>query len=438
MVVAWLVVAIPVAIWLAEGGWTAMSASVAGAVTGLGILAGLVGTASMVLMLWLAARVPFIDRTIGHDRALGLHADLGQATILALLLHAVFLVTGYALADGSSWLGEWASLWGTSDLALAIVAMVGLGAVAVTSVATARRRLPHEAWHGVHLLTYAAVLLALPHQFTSGELFADGPAFWFWSGLWGLTFLVFLTHRVFLPVFVTLEHRPVVSRVRWETRDTVSIEVTGRHLGKLGIQAGQFLHWRFLAPGLWWHQHPFSVSAAPHGDTVRLTMRILGSGTERIAHRLRPGTRVAIEGPYGRFTEESRTSPGVVLVGIGIGVAPLRALLETTTVVPGHATVVLRARTADDIAHLGEFEAWCDHRGAQLVVLTGRRGFRRDRTTSWLPQSHADVGLRGLVDDLAHCDVYVCGPEGAAEQVLAEARASGTPADHLHHERFSW
>lgn len=434
VVLATLVVVVPLEIWLANGGGAALTASVAGFVTGLGIIAGLVGTSLVVLMLWLAARVPLLDRTIGYDRALALHADLGQVTFGALVLHAVFLICGYALADRTSWLGELAVLWADNDVVLAVLALGGLTAVSVSSIVAARKRLPREVWHAIHLLTHVAVLAALPHQFSLGGLFDDGIGFWFWALLWGVTFFVALTFRVFLPLFASAEHRLVVTRIAWETHDTVSIEMTGRRLDRLGVQPGQFLHWRFLAAGLWWHQHPFSISAEPHDDRVRITVRELGVGTRRIARQLRAGTRVLIAGPYGNFTDATRTSRDLVLVGIGIGVAPVRALLEAATFEPGHATVILRARTLDDIALLSETQAWCAARGVRLHVLTGRRG----PGSGWLPASHTGVRLVDLAPELLTADLYLCGPEGATELLRADAAACGVPDEHIHHERFTW
>lgn len=437
-VLAWMVVVLPIGLWLHDGGWSALTASAAGLMRGVGILTGLVATSAMVLMLWLAARVPFIDRTLGHDRALALHKALGQWTFGGLVLHGVYLVTGYAMADQLSWSAEFATLWGVGDFVLAVVATGLLAVVAVTSVAAARRRLGHEVWQGIHLVTYAAILLALPHQFSMGGLFAEGPAHWFWLALWGATFFVLLTHRVLVPLFASAEHRLRVSAVTWETPDTVAIEMTGRRIAQLGIRPGHFAHFRFLQGGLWWHQHPFSLSAAPHKDTIRITVRMLGEGTRRLASTLRPGTPVLIEGPYGVFTDAARTAPDVVLVGFGIGVAPIRALLEGTDVVPGHATVIVRASSEVEVAHRAELEAWCRARGVRLHVLTGHRGVLADGSTSWLPASHLHWRLTDLTGPLDEADVYVCGPAGATELVAAEALAAGLPPERLHREEFAW
>lgn len=406
--------------------------------TGIGIVCGLVATSAMVVMLWLSARVPVIDATIGHDRALTIHKAMGQWTFLGLVLHGLYLVTGYAMSDGTSWFGEFGLLWSGGDFVLAVIALVLLALVAVTSIAAARRKMGHEVWQGIHLTTYAAILVALPHQFSMSGLFSSGPARWFWLALWGATLFVMLAWRVFLPLMSSLEHRLVVTAVRQETHDTVSIEMKGRRIAQLEANGGHFFHWRFLQSGLWWHQHPFSLSASPQGDTLRITVRTLGTGTARLASTLKPGTRVMIEGPYGIFTEASRTAPDVVLIGFGIGVAPIRALLEETAFAPGHATVIVRASSDAEIAHREELEAWCRARGARLEIITGHRGTRADGSSSWLPQTYAGRTLTDLTGPLSEADVYICGPEAATSVIVEAAEQAGVPAERIHHEAFAW
>lgn len=435
-VAGWLVMAIPVALWLAGGG-LATFATLAGSLKGVGILTGLLATAGMVVMLWLSSRAPLLDHVIGHDRALALHGKLGQWVFGGLVTHGLFLVTAYALADRLTLLAEFWSLMAIGDFVLAIASIGLLAAVAVTSVIAVRARLPHEAWHGMHLLTYAAVLASIPHQYSMSGLFASGPAFWYWTSMFVATFFAILMYRVFLPVLVSVEHRLVVSRIVRETEDVVTIEVKGRNLAALDTLAGQFFHWRFLAPGLWWHQHPFSVSAAPAGDTLRITVRALGAGTRRLVDRLAVGTRVAVEGPYGLFSDAARTAPDVVMVGIGIGIAPVRALLEETRFAPGHGTVILRASDTEHVFLAPEIVELCRARGARLAILTGHRGTFGDGSPSWLPESHVGLRLANFAS-LAEADVYVCGPQGAADLVVADAVAAGVPAERIHHERFTW
>jgi predicted ferric reductase len=269
-------------------------------------------------------------------------------------------------------------------------------------------------------------------------LFAEGTwQRWYWIGFFLVTALALLTFRVILPIFTTMEHGLVVSKVVREDSDVISIEMTGRNLPALDVEAGQFFHWRFLAKGLWWHQHPFSVSAAPTGDTLRVTVRALGRGTAALMD-VRPGTKVMIEGPYGIFSDTSRTTPGLTLVGIGIGIAPIRALLEATTVVAGDATVILRAHTAEQLYLVREIDALCRAKGARLITLVGPRHRNRLGESTWMPESHQGDRLVDLAPHVAGSDLYVCGPQAVADLVIADALTAGTPAGAIHNEKFVW
>lgn len=435
-VTGWLAIALPVALWLGQGGLNGLS-SAADVWKAAGILSGLVATASMMLMLWLTARVPFIDRTLGQDRATALHASLGQLTFLGLVAHGLFTLTAYALADRLNLFAEFESMWGVRDFALAVAGLLLLTAVSVSSVIAVKKNLPFEAWKAIHLGTYLAVLAGLPHQFTMGDVFVAGPVQWFWIVAWLATFFVLLCFRIFRPFFVSLEQGLVVSDVAWDASDVVSITVTGRRVGELHARAGQYFHWRFLAPGVWWHQHPFSISAAPTGDSLRITVRALGAGTRRLLG-VRPGTRVMIEGPYGIFSDAARAAADVVLVGIGIGIAPIRAVLEETDFAPGRGTVVLRASTPTDLYLFDEIEALCRAKGARLYTLTGHRAVDAAGQPRWVPGQYGSLRLGDLCGALASADVYVCGPDAAAELVVVDALDAGTPAAQIHHERFSW
>ena len=113
-------VAIAVALFLADGGAAGVT-DLAGALTASGIVAGLIATDLVLVMLVLAARVPFIERAVGQDAAMGLHRKLGKPVLSLLLAHTVLLVAGYAVADGSGLVGEIVSLWNTPDIPLAVL-----------------------------------------------------------------------------------------------------------------------------------------------------------------------------------------------------------------------------------------------------------------------------------------------------------------------------
>ncbi len=112
-----------------------------------------------------------------------------------------------------------------------------------------------------------------------------------------------------------------------EAPGVVSILLRGRQLDRLPVAGGQFFQWRFLRRGLWWQAHPYSLSAAPTGDELRITVKDLGDHSAGLARQL-PGTRVAIEGPYGTFTADTATQDRLLLIGAGVGTAPILSLLH--------------------------------------------------------------------------------------------------------------
>ena len=154
-------------------------------------------------------------------------------------------------------------------------------------------------------------------------------------------------------------------------------------------------------------------------------MKDLGDHSSELA-RLRPGTRVAIEGPYGAFTHHARTRDAVLLVGAGVGVTPVRALLED---LPSYVDVevVLRGSTSEDLVLEHEVAQLVERRGGQLHRLVGPRS-----AVQLDPAS-----LRLLVPDVAERDIYICGPEGFSSAVERAARASGTPSAQVHREAFA-
>jgi ferredoxin-NADP reductase len=206
----------------------------------------------------------------------------------------------------------------------------------------------------------------------------------------------------------------------------VSVVLHGRRLDRLPITGGQFLQWRFLRPGLWWQAHPYSLSALPTATMLRITVKQLGDHSSSLA-RLEPGTRVAIEGPYGAFTHHARHTDRVLLVAAGVGSTPVRAMLDD---LPRHVDVVtiLRGSSEHDLVLRDEIARAVSEHGGRLHEVVGPRS-----------QAPLDAAaLRRLVPDIAERDVYVCGPGGFAHALIADARALGVPAQRIHHEDFAF
>jgi len=419
----WAGAAASVALWWAD---TGSVVGAAGWLTGAGRIAGLLCGYACAVLVGLMARVPLLERWIGSDRVARWHAMAGRYTICLLVAHVVLILLGYAAQDHASIVHETVTVvFDYPDMLKGTIGALILFAVGITSARAARRRLSYEFWYYVHLLTYLAVFLAFFHQLSLGNEFnghAGATAAWYALYL-GVAALV-LWYRVLAPVRFNLRHRLRVESVHREAPGVYSVVVRGRRVEEMGAEAGQFFRWRFFGEGMGWTSTPYSLSAPPRRDLLRITVKALGDHSAAVA-LLRPGARVWAEGPYGALTADRRTAHKSLLIAAGVGITPLRALFET---LPGEVTLLYRARTAEDLALGGELEAIAQWRGAKvLYALNGPQGQR--------PVLGA-AALREAVPDLAGHDVYICGPHPFAQELYAALHAAGVPDRRIHHESF--
>ncbi|MEO8095020.1 MAG: ferredoxin reductase family protein, partial [Pseudolysinimonas sp.] len=361
----------------------------------------------------------------------------GFTSFNLMLAHVLLIVWGYA---GGSVVHIPSITWNmTLDYPGMLIAVAGtlcLVMVVVTSLRAARARLRYESWHLLHLYAYIGVGLALPHQLWTGQELLTSPARTvFWWSAWAVTAGAVLLFRVVNPFWRNLLHRVYVKEVVLEDDGIISVHLGGRRMHRLRAEAGQFFVWRFLAGKGRTRGNPYSLSAAPDGDTLRITVKNLGDQSRRI-RRLKPGTPVIFEGPFGRLSDRARTRSRVALIGAGVGITPLRALAEGLDYAPGDAVMLHRFRDRP-IMH-EELAKIARERGLELLWLPGRR--RSD--DSWLgPHAGKADDLTSLtfwVPDIAQRDTYVCGPPAWTAQVVETLREAGLSNDQIHIESFSW
>jgi predicted ferric reductase len=421
------------AMWTWHGGMDQLNTP-AGLITAIGQVTALLGTYLALLQLVLMSRSPWLDQAFGMDRLAATHRWIGFACLWLLAGHGLATTVGYALADRNSVVAEAWTLLTTYPYVL--MATVGMGlftAVAISSVRRARRRLSYETWYGIHLYAYLAIALAFAHQLVVGSDFMnDGLATAYWVALYALTIGLVLVFRVGQPVLLSLRHRFRVADVVTEAPGVISIYIEGHHLDRLAVRSGQYFVWRFLTREGWWRAHPFSLSAAPNGAWLRITIKDLGDHSGRL-QGVHVGTRVFAEGPYGVLTGARRTRSRVLLVAGGIGITPLRALLEALPAAEGALTLIYRAGDEADLVFRDELDTIARRRGAIVHYVVGRRGAGGLRGDPLGRQA-----LATLVPDVQGRDVYLCGPTAMMASVERSLRALGVPGSRIHAERFAY
>jgi predicted ferric reductase len=418
---------VTVALGVGAESWSSLNAA-GGWLTAGGRMAGLVGAYMMLIVVLLAGRIPVVERTLGQDRLTRWHRRLAPWSLVVIAAHGALILAGYAQQARTGLLHQFGVLISTyPGILTATSAFVLLMVAGFTSARIARRHMRYETWWAVHLYTYLALSLSFSHQLATGASFVGHPITRiFWTALWLATAGTVVVYRVILPLWRTLFHQLRVVAVEPVAPGVVSVICRGRGLNRMRLAGGQFFQWRFLKRGLWWQAHPYSVSAMPLGPYLRFTVKDLGDHSGSLAN-LEPGTRVGIEGPYGAFTDGARKSDKVALIGAGVGITPLRALLED---LPTHVDTVMiaRARHADELIFGDELEMLMQQRGGQLHQLIGQRG----------KAPLTDLTLLRLIPDLDQRDVYICGPTGFTASVQEAARALGVPPERIHHETFAF
>jgi ferredoxin-NADP reductase len=397
-----------------------------------GRVTGLLAGYGVIVLVALMARIPPLERGIGADKLARWHAMGGRYTVSLVVAHALLITWGYAVQAHTNVISQTSTLlMSYPDVLMATVGGLLLVAVGIVSARAARRRMRYETWYYLHLYTYVAVALAFSHQFADGADFIDNRGA---RGAWSLLYLsvaaAIVWYRFALPIVQAFRHRLRVQSVRTEGPGVVSIVVTGKHLDDLRAEAGQFFRWRFLTRGLWWAANPYSLSAPPHGDLLRITVKVAGEHSAALL-RLRPGTRVVAEGPYGALIGARRRHRKALLIAGGVGITPLRSLFESLPGGPGDVRLIYRASRDSDVVLYPELAAIARERGAGLHVLTGSRA-----QLGYDPLSAA--GLLATVPDLREHDVYVCGPDGMTRAVRAALREAKVSRRQIHSESFAF
>ncbi|SNQ46337.1 Predicted ferric reductase [Frankia canadensis] len=390
-----------------------------------GLVAGYLSAAQVLL----AARLPWVEHAVPVHRIRTIHLGCGLAFLTLTTAHAALAIAANGASVGTSFASALVGV--TFGLPYVWLAMIGLALLLVagiSSIPVVRRAMPYGWWHLLHLVVYPAIAVSFAHELLGADL-TTTPARVLWTGLHLVALAAVCWYRILTPAWLTLRHQLTVEAVERESPDVVSILVSGHALGAVGAQPGQYFRLRALRGPMWRHSHPFSLSAAPSGDRLRFTVKAVGDYSNAMA-RLEPGRWLLASGPYGALTARARTRRRVLLIAGGMGIAPLRALLEGLEAAQDELTLLYRTERADQVIFREEIDELALRRGATVHYLTGASP----------PGTGTDVDplsprrLVALVPHLVDHDVYVCGPRGMVTAVTRALRAAGLDSRRIHTE----
>ena len=389
----------------------------------------LTGSYLAIIGLLLIARISWIENVLGHDRLVTWHRKSMPYALYFITLHVLLVTLGYAGLDqiriGSEF---WIMITTYPWMLPATLGFVLLLIAGVTSYRIFRQSISYETWWVIHLYTYLGVALSFMHQILTGSMFITHPlAKYYWISLYLIVAVSIVYWRILLPLARSLRHQLKVQNVVKEGPGVVSIYIKGRSLLELNAHGGQFFSWRFLRKDLWFQSHPYSLSASPTDDLLRITVKALGDSSTALAD-IAIGTRVFIEGPYGVFKADSaRRGRQIVLIGGGVGITPLRAIMEEF---PNNTKidVLYRASSDSELVLRKELDEIANKVGAKVHYLIGSRSVH---TMSY-------EYLKKLIPNFQDAEVFICGPEGLVLAVKAASKKAGIPKNRFHDEAFAF
>ena len=430
-IVAYFLVVLAPLILAAAGG------DLAGAGTAriAGRAAALLGFSLLLLQPVLSSRWGWIERPFGLDRVLRFHRATGAVGAALLLAHPFLL----ALASGSLRLLTsmdlpWYLVVGRA--ALLVLVLFALGALLHRAL-----RLPFQWWMRAHnAFTPVVIAGAVAHSWAIHASFGSTVTRLLWIALGALSLFAYL--------HLTLYRR---LRCRFRPYRVTSVKSDARGVWRLlleppgGRRRFQYLPGQFAfitlirGRGLPAEEHPFTLASSPAGGPcLEIAPKELGDFTATIGET-RPGDRVAVMAPFGRFSPLLHADhPGLVMIAGGIGITPMMSMIRylRDRGVERRVQLVYGNRTEDDIAFRSELERIAAGENPPELELThvlsspgpgwdGARGYV-DRKL-----------LRGLVENPRETAFYICGPPIMMRSVEAALLGMGARGDDIHSERFS-
>lgn len=402
----------------------------------IGLLLGLLATFFALTQFMLMGRVAWVERNFGLEHLASYHRLNGYLAITFILLHPIFITASHSLESHRNFVGEYVySVSHDPYVWMALIAEVLFVTVVASSIYIARRHLKFETWYFVHLMVYAAIVLVPFHQLTIGSSFVAGfhpLARAYWLGLYAFVAVNVLLWRFGWPLLNLVVHRFTIERVEAETPTTTSLYIRVRNFEQWRSRPGQFVLIRIFAKGFWWQEHPFSLSWIPHDGLLRLTIRHVGDYTSMI-DQLRPGTRVMVSGPYGRFTREVAQTNKRLFIAGGVGITPLRSMLEEAVSSNIDSILIYANRAPNDVVFEGELDVLAAKNCKTVKVFSDPPKTYRGHTGYVTGEL-----VKRLVPDVAERDVYVCGPPPMMEGLLNNfAELELAPPEQIHYERFA-
>ncbi len=394
----------------------------------IGRIIGLIAMLSILVQLILIARTKFLEDAFGLNSLLKAHKWFGILSLSTVLAHVSLFMGSLYAGSLSLMFNDYVNAVLTwADLKKAALAYAALWAVAITSALIKIKSMQYRYWYIIHLLTYGVVVLAFGHQTALGKTFLKNDfAKIYWVVIFFATMAVVFYCR-FLRIFINYQrHKFTVSAVIPNNKDTFSFNLKFKYPQKMNFQAGQFAKFIILQRGLWHEMHPFSFSEVSKNN-LRVTVKVAGPYTEQLKAKLKIGSKVVIDGAYGKFTKDAAgNNKKILMIAGGVGVTPILAVSKKMPVGEYDRKLMYYAAQESDFIFRQELEELYD---------IGDIKFAASKQGGGLCDSEA---VLAFARDANERIIYLCGPPPMMKFVKKELKKLGIKKSQIISEEFSF
>ncbi|MEP2781484.1 MAG: ferredoxin reductase family protein [Pseudoruegeria sp.] len=379
----------------------------------LGQYLGIVSLIMMALGQFLATRLRLVEWIFGPmDKTYVLHKWLGIVAVITMLLHDNIGAKIKGLGPKGAWddFGEGLGEQGMNG----ILILVGL------SVALF---IPYHWWRLTHRIIGVFFILSVLHFVMIDKPFATTDPL-------GLYTLAICAIGV-----ASYAYTQVPLRLKPKSMYTVTDVVTTGGATEITLKpgaksmrhrAGQFAFFSFQTPDLK-EVHPFTISCAPNNDgMLSITVKDLGAYTHALKTKVKNGTSVAVQGPFGRFSPPRGKAPQI-WIAAGIGITPYIAMLETRGPEDAPIEMFYTFRGRQNAPHLEALQINAAQRANVTLHLVDTSTADRLTAAHIAQQSNYDV---------SQSKVLYCGPTALRKALSQDLQKLGVAKRRFHYEEF--
>ncbi|GAB3485955.1 ferredoxin reductase [Amycolatopsis cihanbeyliensis] len=235
------------------------------------------------------------------------------------------------------------------------------------------------------------------------------------------------------PMLVRREIRGVVTGVRRQTPDTVTLTVRPSRAWR-GFSAGQYVRVSVDIDGVR-RTRCYSPTCSEHGGQLELTVKAQENGlvSGHLHRHAAPGMVLGLSQPDGEFTLPARRPEKILLVSGGSGITPVLSMLRTLVDEghPGEVVFLHYANTAADVLYRTELAELARRLPGLRVVLAHTHSGGGD-LHGFFERAH----LHRVAPWYHTAQTYLCGPLPLMDSVRATFEADGL-SEQLNTEEFT-